>query len=166
MDEVKLDQYSEPGLYVEEYMCFLNGKIQFHQGEESKQNEEAYGHSAFDKIVEYDIADSDNMIEALEKHYEEKQYLCTEITNSLEFKLQKLLNLVFSFYSDKTNFYWEDSMIELFNSSVLTKKIADKLQKTVKTKGYQPKKVLYKTLSDLVSYFNHFGIKTITDYCL
>ena len=165
MKEIKLDTYKKPGLYVEEYMSFCNDKIQFHQGEESKQNEEEYGHSAFDRIVEYDIADIDKMIEALEKHYKEQLAESIHIETQ-DTKSKKLLNLVFSFYSDKTNYYWEDSMIEILELSSLTKNLASKMRETVEKQGYQPKKVLYKALNDLVTYFNHFGIKTITDYSL
>ena len=96
-EAIKLDTYSEPGLYVEEYMSFSNERIQFHQGEESKQNEENYGHSAFDKIVEYDLVNMDNMIEVLEKHYKEQQYPESVRIETLNTKSKKLLNLIFTF---------------------------------------------------------------------
>lgn len=147
--EIKLSTYSETGLFVAEYIDFPNGKIFFHQGEESVQNEEVYGHSAFDKIIEYDIDDIDNMIEALEKHYEEKQYPDCINMEKLNAKSKKLLNYVFSFYTDERNFYWEDLMIEIFDSSKLTKNFAEQLRTDVKNQGYRPKKAVYKTLSDL-----------------
>lgn len=106
------------------------------------------------------------MIEALEKHYEEKQYPDCINMEKLNAKSKKLLNYVFSFYTDERNFYWEDLMIEIFDSSKLTKNFAEQLRTDVKNQGYRPKKAVYKTLSDLESYFKHFEITPINNYCL
>ena len=164
--EMSLNVYSKPGLYVEECIDFKEGKIVFHEGEESRRMVEEYGHSAFDRIIEYDSANIDKMIEALEKHYKEKQYSKSLNMEKFDVKQKKLLNLAFSFFTNKRSYYWEDLMIELFDSSEITRSFAEGLRTKVKDEGYQPKEVVYKDLSDLKSYFGHFGVQVLKDKCI
>lgn len=117
--------------------------------------------------IEYDISMIDCLINALMQHYEEKpipNYL--NIKNELSDKQLKLLHLAYSFFTSNTLFYWEDGLIRAFDSVEVGKPIAEKKRNELKLVGYRPKKVNVVFLSNLIDYFNHYGIKEIINYCL
>lgn len=56
--------------------------------------------------------------------------------------------------------------LRVFDSVEVGKPIAEKIRNKLKLVGYRPKKVDVVFLSNLIDYFNHYGIKEKTNYCL
>lgn len=167
MKEIELRVFEEDGMIDIESISFSEFGVKFIQWQESRENVNNYDHSGFDMEIEYDISMIYCLINALMQHYEEKPIPnYSNIRNELSDKQLKLLHLVYSFFTSDTLFYWEDGLIGVFDSVEVGKPIAEKIRNKLKLVGYRPKKVDVVFLSNLIDYFNHYGIKEIINYCL